>query len=425
LKKVLILSYFFPPANFVGSERTAAWAKHLHKSGYHPIVITRQWNDGQTNVLDQVKNNVVEHELKDNYEIYRLPYRRSLRDRCSTKTSLRLFQKALTFWELLWSNYFIKALPYSNFYKQARKVLKENPEIKIVLASGRPFQQFSIGHQLKKEFDIKWIPDYRDEWASHKGIQANSVLDKFILNLERKSEKKWTSNADLFLSVSDQVVENISKHIDKKGFSVLNGYSPRVNSENQIVSSEENLHIVYSGTLYSYQNLDPFIDAVKQINSRNSSSIKVSFIGVNSSDLPGQRLLKKLKNDPNFLIISRMPKPAHDELLNTAHVLFLTSYEQNKGWYPVKLFDYYNTEKPILLCPSDEDVIEQFIKSTNTGYIAATSEECKKILESFIEKKNKGQSIQMDRNIKEGKKYSREYQTGVLGKILDATSNKN
>ena len=52
MKKLLIISYFYPPANFVGAQRTAAWAKYLHEYGYYPIIITRQWNEGQTDLVD-------------------------------------------------------------------------------------------------------------------------------------------------------------------------------------------------------------------------------------------------------------------------------------------------------------------------------------------------------------------------------------
>ncbi|MGM0477957.1 MAG: hypothetical protein ACQERC_01955 [Bacteroidota bacterium] len=59
MKKVLIISYFYPPANFVGAQRTAAWAKYLHECGYYPIIISRQWNEGQTDLVGQLKNSAL------------------------------------------------------------------------------------------------------------------------------------------------------------------------------------------------------------------------------------------------------------------------------------------------------------------------------------------------------------------------------
>ena len=43
LKKVLVLSYFFPPCNLTASQRSLGWAKYLNKFGFYPIFITRNW----------------------------------------------------------------------------------------------------------------------------------------------------------------------------------------------------------------------------------------------------------------------------------------------------------------------------------------------------------------------------------------------
>ncbi|NRA10934.1 MAG: hypothetical protein HRT57_03140, partial [Crocinitomicaceae bacterium] len=111
MKKVLIISYFYPPANFVGGERTAAWAKHLADNDIYPIIITRQWNDNQKDLTDHVLENDLQIEKFDHCEIIRLPFKKSLRDRLSKYPWLKPLQKALTLKELIFSNFFISSLP--------------------------------------------------------------------------------------------------------------------------------------------------------------------------------------------------------------------------------------------------------------------------------------------------------------------------
>ena len=53
-KKVLILSYFFPPCNLPASQRSYGWATQLHEYGYHPIIITRNWS------LERQRENIKE-----------------------------------------------------------------------------------------------------------------------------------------------------------------------------------------------------------------------------------------------------------------------------------------------------------------------------------------------------------------------------
>ena len=115
MKKILIISYFYPPANFVGAQRTAAWAKYLHEFGYYPIIITRQWNNGQTDLIDKQENNKLAIEYNKTHEVHRLPYKRILRDKLSNFPLLKPLQKALTLKELIFSNWSIDSLPFANF----------------------------------------------------------------------------------------------------------------------------------------------------------------------------------------------------------------------------------------------------------------------------------------------------------------------
>lgn len=414
--KVIIISYFYPPSSFVGGERTAAWAKHLNESGIYPIVITRAWNDNQKDLIDPIDQNELLIEKTDSYEIRRLPYRRSLRDRLSKYPRLRFFQKALTFKELILSNYFIRSLPYFNFYSEAKNLLKTE-DVKAVIASGRPFQSFFIGHRLKKEFDMLWIPDYRDEWTTHKHLDDQGGVHKWITKLERKSELKWTSNADFFLSVSDNWVKIISELIGKEGKVVLNGYNELIT--NRIDNTRKDQFVItYAGTLYPSQNINLVLNSCIALIDEGKS-IFIRFIGANMMPKETSRILTLLKGyESHFEFLDRMPKSDLDGYMNQTDLLFLTSFENIKGWYPVKLFEYYASGIPLLLCPSDEDCMERFVKTTNAGFVANSEEDCKKVLLESIHQKDTSGKVLLDRSIAVGNQYSRKSQTKVLAEIL-------
>jgi len=280
LKKVIIISYFYSPSNFVGAERIVAWAENLNKNGIYPIIITRNWNENQKDIVDEVLDNKLKIEKTENYEVHKLPYKQSLRDKCSKYSFLKYLQKFLSLYELLMSNYFINAIPYNNIYYYTRELLKSNSDIKIVIASGRPFQLFSFGHHLKKEFKIFWIPDYRDEWTTHQNSEVSTgFIYKFLGRLEQKSELKWTSNADYFISVSENWVESIAKFISKKGFVVMNGFNKIDSLTNK--TNAKSFRIVYAGTIYSSQRIELFIDSCILFNQQNNTQVKleVVFIG--------------------------------------------------------------------------------------------------------------------------------------------------
>lgn len=418
MQKVLIISYFFPPSNFVGGERTAAWAQHLSESGIYPIIITRNWNANQKDLVDQLDSNEYSVEKTDNYEIHRMPYKRSLRDWLSNYKWLGIFQKALTLKELIFSNFFIKSLPYYNFYLEAQKLIEADSDIKVVIASGRPFQSFSIGHALKNNFpSIKWIPDYRDEWTTHKHVEAYSFLNRWINRLERKSELKWTANADLFISVSDNWVQSIESLTNIKGKTIYNGYN-KLTPAAERISNSDGLVITYAGSLYESQNIQLIIDScVQLINSGNN--ILFQFIGTNISIQRLKQIKEKINGLKNhFIFFDRMPKAQLEDYIASSDLLMLTGFNNIKGWYPVKLFEYYASSKPILLYPSDNDVMEDFIVKSNSGFVPCSQSECIDILQTFIKNKKEGREIEYNPNHDYASQFSRQEQTKKLAQEI-------
>jgi hypothetical protein len=417
MQKVLIISYFYPPANFVGGDRTAAWAKYLHLSGFYPIIITRQWNEGQTDLVDEIKKNDLIIEYNGTHEVHRLPYKRTLRDKLTCFPRLKPFQKLLTFCELILSNFFISSLPFSNFYKYSKKLIDQDKDIHTVIASGRPFQSFFIGHQLKKDFSyLYWIPDYRDEWNTHQNKLDRGILYNFINYLELKSELKWTSNATLFVSVSDYWVKSIQKYIQKEGVEIKNGFE--IDNMIQTIPSKD-IRFAYTGTLYSYQKIEIFIVSCIKLIQEGFTDIKVYFYGIEAILSEKERVSSLVKHYPlNFFIIPKIPKNRLLMELQNIDILFLTGYDKIIGWYPVKLFEYFSYGKPILLCPSDQDVMEGFIKDTNSGFVANSVEDCTDIIKKIIIDKRSDNQLFLKRNEKAGEKYSRKHQTKKLAEIL-------
>ena len=187
MQKIFIISYFFEPCKFVGSERVEYWAKNLHNYGFYPIILTRQWNNGQINLIDKVLNNKFKHIVYENYEVYKLPYKRTLRDKLAKQKNLSFFRKILTFIELFFSNFFLKTLPFSNFYQQADIILKKNPNIKFIINSLSPHYALFISYKLKKKYPKKiFIADYRDEWTTRKTNFPNNFLEKILFTIGAK-----------------------------------------------------------------------------------------------------------------------------------------------------------------------------------------------------------------------------------------------
>ena len=399
-----------------------SWTKYLSSFGIYPIIVTRNWNDEQTDITGKVENNETRVEKFEGYEVHRVKYPYTLRDRCSKYTITKPIQKALTLYELIFSNYFLGAISYSNLYNYCDELLTDDKEIKCVMASARPFQSFAIGHRLKKKFDIKWIPDYRDEWSTRASNIPTSRMGKFLHNLEKKSELKWTSNADAFITVSDHWRDNIATYNGREGFVVKNGFDASNNDliqNSKGTKSANEIKIIYVGTLYPYQPIEQFIAAAMELKKKNTIQFSVTFIGTSPTENCDPRLQNLIADHKDlFTTMGRMKKDELLKLLPSYDLALATNYINLKGCIPVKLYDYFMFDLPTLLFPSDDDLMANFISSTNSGYVVNDSLEFDTLMSKLELEKRENNRITTNRNIEEGMKYSRKNQANILSNVL-------
>lgn len=410
----------------MGAERIDSFARNLYKFGVYPIIVTRNWNPNQTNTFEKIHDNSFKHNVYDTHEEYYMPYEQSWRDKLFENKSFLfwLVRQLLTMWELLFSAYFIRVLPYHNLYSQAKTILSADNEIQALIISGSPFESFHFGYELKKEFPhIHWIPSYRDEWTAFKRYPSKDISQSFFFWYNSFFEKKFTSNASFFISVADYWLESISKHIQKPGLLVTNGirnteleYQPTLYEK-----TSNEFTIVYSGTIYPNQNFKPIAELLKRIigDYKDRISISFNFYGLD----PGGPIAAQILSDfydtgCTVNMFSRIPMvELHRELLN-ADLLYIAPYNALNGFIPVKVFDYFELGRPMFFFPSNGGDIEKFIKSTNTGYALANEAEGYEILSHLIDCKIEGIQIHLDRNKEAIWLYSREHQASILAERI-------
>ena len=132
MQKVLLISYFFHPCNFVGAERVNYWSNNLYKYGIYPIIVTRCWNNGQKDIIGTVISNKYKKEKNDKREIHYLDYKLQIRDYFS---KIILIRKLLTLFQQTLFYIFPRTLNYYNIYLKSHQILKNNPDIKTIIVS--------------------------------------------------------------------------------------------------------------------------------------------------------------------------------------------------------------------------------------------------------------------------------------------------
>jgi len=429
-KKVLILSYFFPPSNVTSAQRAKGWAKYLGEFGYYPIIITRKWEREVKSIVDvaTATSAKIEHTVYDNFEVYKLPYKPTIQNRLLIKYGSDKFvfiRNLLRFSELIFHKIFLTASPYYIFFKHAHQLLSSDTEIKLLIASAQPFHLFGIANKLKKKHPkLKWIADYRDDWSTNELINRKKLANKLILALDKIIEKNWLKNASCFISVSKHYVSKIKSITNLNGWVIENGFDESELTDYRKIVATKEFKFLYVGTLYNAQIFEPFLEVFKQLIDKFKAQLKIKLTlqGSLVDYVATNRVETILKNyKANFEITTRVSRVEMLEMYSQSNLLVMFPYDKLKGIPSSKIYEYIGLHKPVLLYPSDNDVIEQILNSSKLGIIPSSKTELynklAKIISAHI---NDEQWFIQPKNI-DIAKYSRKQQTKSLSAILNKT----
>lgn len=427
MKKILIISYFFPPCNLTASQRIAGWATYLSDFGYYPIIVTRNWDIPINSAEDASISTGTEiiHDKNDKREVYYLPFIAGKRDEIFSKyKGNKFFQKIskiITFKELLLESFTNSVIPSANMYEFSRDLIKNDSSIKALLISAKPYIHFKFGYQLNKEFGIKWIADYRDDWNTSELELKKGFLMKIIEKIQIKSEKKWLKSTACVTSVSKIYADKIGQFVEKDGFVLLNGYDG-IDSSKIIIDDSNSFKILYNGSLYRTQPIEILLNAVKRIISNNKTCMEIQlyFPGLSFHKAQEKRVLDFMKGyENNVHITNRISKVEVIQMQQNSDLLIMISHEGYKGVPSSKLYEYVGLKKHILLFPNDHDIVEETLINTGLGVICDNEEDIYLNIEELLFQKQSGIHTIPNLNQEMINFYSRKNQTAELAKLLD------
>lgn len=425
MKKVLILSYYFPPCNLTPSERIYSWAKYLNERDIYPIIITRNWDLPIKGFSDELKSSGTAERLekRDGYEVWYLPYKQSYKESLYDKRDLL---SRFLYFSISILNHFkqiitFKGSPFDIFLNKADELLKNDKNIKALIVSVYPHAFFEYANLLHNKYGIAWIADYRDDWTSNEIINR-SIVHRFFNYFNSFNEKKWLSSASFFISVSDFYVQKIKKVIGNiPGYTIPNGYM----KENYNTISKGDLYekftITYVGSLYHNQPFEEFMVGLKLfIDKQNNPNFRLLFVGLKNNLDAYTRIKKMIKGYEKYVeFTERLPKDETIEIQNKSHVLLSCTYNGMKGIPGSKLYEYIVLKKAVLIFPGDNDIIEESLKSTKQGIVARNeSELCEKLSLLYSNYLNNIPLISKI-NVDEVEKFDRHFHAIKLGELIN------
>jgi hypothetical protein len=389
MKSVLILANDFPPKNSVGAERPYSWYKYFKKQGVKPIVITKNWN------IDFL-NNINDFEL-DFTEIFQAPIsndRSSKLLRKYGKEKFSFLRKIFTVF-YHYCQYFLPVGIHYSLYQEANQYLNNN-KVDFIIATGEPFILFKYASKLSRKHNVNWLADYRDDWIQNHGrTYNNNIFTKAFMLYDRFWEKKYLKNVFGITSVSDYLVNQISRRNSEiKCETIENGVDLDVFNNTISPFKANEFSIVYSGVLYDQDYLSDFSKGFTNFISilNATEKVHVYFIGievlVNQATKAVELLKLKFPNNVHVLPKMSQKKVANYQI-NANILLNFIAGDPSKGLIGAKSYVYAATKKPILTIPSIKNSNSPFFPGRKIQYVATSSVDVENFIrEIYIEFSN-------------------------------------
>lgn len=370
-KKVLIITYYWPPSGGAGVQRWLKFSKYLKEFNWEPIVLTVDEKYASYPQLDESlsaeANSITTFKTKT-FELYSL-YTSLKKNKeipyggFSNEQEPNIVQKAARF---VRGNFFIPDPRKGwNKYaiKKANKIIKEH-NIDTVITTSPPHSTQLIGLAIKNQFpNIKWIADLRDPWTDI------YFYDKFFPSiLARKIDSKYEKNviekSNIAICVSPSIQKTLTKRYPQSKIEVItNGYDEIDFSKELFANTKKNKELVYTGTLTTDYPLQEIIDLSNRI-----PELNFSFFG--STPREFREMVAENKLDNQFKFNKTIPhSEITKEMINAGILLLLIpKVPQNEGILTGKLFEYIGSKSPILAIGPKNGDVEGIIKETNSGF---------------------------------------------------------
>ena len=374
MKKVLIITYYWPPAGGPGVQRWLKFVKYLPEFNIKPIVYCPK------NPAYPIFDYSLYRDLSDELTVLKHPINEPVkvlskffRDKINNYSKgiipkvnkQSLLDRLLIF---IRGNFFV---PDSRIFwvRPSVKYLSNylsNNQIDTIITTGPPHSIHLIGMELKSKFKLKWFSDFRDPWTAigyHDNLKLNSIIKKKHFKLE----KVVLSKSDHIIVTSNRTKTLFSHYTTSPITVITNGFDTEIENK---VTLDENFTLTHVGFLSNDRNpqilwnvLSDLVNELKGFKEK----FKLVLVGDTSPEILDSINLAGL--NPYLKLIGTVSHLEAIKYQNQSQLLLLLEANTIAASYiiPGKLFEYLSANRPIVAIGPEFSDIQPIISQTSTG----------------------------------------------------------
>jgi glycosyltransferase involved in cell wall biosynthesis len=372
-KKVLIITYYWPPAGGIAVVRWVKFVKYMRANGWEPVVYTV--SNGNYPLTDASLEKdvpegiqIIKRPIWEPHQLYRFfsknkntggladikpKHRASFVERISNWVRSNFFiPDARTFW----------INPSVRFLKD---YLKTNP-VDAIVSTGPPHSAHLIAMALKKEAGLPWLADFRDPWTTM-DYYKELLLTRWADKKHHRLELEVLKTADTVIVIGNGMRKEFEEKSGRKVIAITNGFDEEDFNSDETQLNEK-FSMVHIGTFFSRINpinLWQVLSELKEEKHPVISDLQIKLMG--RVDPAIVESIHKAGLDEFLTLLPVRPHQEAVRQTRSAQVLLLCIFEQTKFVITGKLFEYLASERPIFcIGPIDGDAAA-ILKETDAG----------------------------------------------------------
>lgn len=376
MKKVLIITYYWPPSGGSPVLRWLKFVKYLPEFGWQPVIFTPQ------NPVPQAYDETLLSEVSPDIKVYKhkifepansfgfkKPGNVQAASFINEKKKKSLFRE-LMIW--IRGNFFIpdaRMLWISPAVRKIIHILKDEP-VDAIISTGPPHSMHLIAYHVKKKMHIPWIADFRDPWTKidyYNELRLTNAADR----RHHKLEKLVLSGADKVITVGSTMTREFMELGYNHVITLTNGYDDEAIPD-ETTGQTGPFTILHVGSMPESRNPAQLWPVLRELCTENkdfSDKLKIKLIGK-----VDHTILSDIKNNNLEVYLERVDQVSNAGALRemkqaTVLLLVINNTHNSKGILTNKFFEYLSVGRPILAIGPEDGDVAQILRETGAGSI--------------------------------------------------------
>lgn len=375
-KRILVITYYWPPSGGAGVQRWLKFTKYLPDFGWDPIVFTPENPDFDlkdeslmADVKDQIE--VLRFPIWEPYKIFKkLSGNKTLKQGQILESQEQSVFKKLAIW--LRGNIFIPD-PRIFWVKPSVQYLEsilQSNDIKHIITTGPPHSVHLIGKGLKlKNPSLIWVSDFRDPWSQW-SILKKMRISSFVWKKHLKLEESVLKMADSVLATGPTAAQEFKALGARKVHFITNGFDREDRGAKEGSAKEGKFIVTHLGMLSEDRNPENLWNVLETLCGQPDfyEVFELHLTGILSPEVLRSINQYSRVNSKLFLKES-IPHAEVFQAYQESNILILlqTKAEGATSQLPGKLFEYISAKRPILALGVADNDISDILNSTNAG----------------------------------------------------------